>query len=122
MHYSNQAQTAQLNNRIILQKYVTVTNDNDFSIKEWQDYKPIWAAAKNLHGEEYYAAGEEQSKKTAIFTIRYRRDIDESMRIKFGKRIVDEKEIDRIYEITFIDDIKYQREFMEIKVLEIFPE
>ncbi len=121
MHYSNQSQTAQLNNRIILQKYVTVPNDNDFSIKEWQDYKSIWAAAKNLHGEEYYTAGEEQSKKTVIFTIRYRKDIDERMRIKFGKRIVDEKEVDRIFEITFIDDIKYRREFMEIKALEMFP-
>lgn len=120
MHYSNQAKTAKLNKRIIFQKFINTVDNNDNEIKEWQDYKGAWAAARNLHGEEFYTAGEEQSKKTAVFTIRYRTDIDESMRIKFGKRLVENKEVDRVFEIQFIDNMKYQNEFLEIKALEIF--
>ncbi|AAK79853.1 SPP1 family predicted phage head-tail adaptor [Clostridium acetobutylicum] len=113
MHYSNQAKTAQLNKRITFQKMVVTTDKYDNEIKKLQDYKTVWAAAKNLHGQEFYAAGEEQSKRTAIFTIRYTNDISNDMRIKFG---------DRSFNISFVDDIKYQGEFMEVTAIEIVQE
>ena len=131
MHYSNQAQTAQLNNRITFQKFTTIKNKNDVEVKTWNDFVICWAAMANLHGNEFFQAQETKAEKTVKFTIRYNKEIDETMRIKFGKRLVnikdkggnviDTKEVDRIYEIKFIDDMKYDNEFMEIQALEVVP-
>ncbi|HHV82759.1 MAG TPA: phage head closure protein [Tepidanaerobacter syntrophicus] len=100
-----------LRHRITLQKKATTTvNENGFEVKTWEDVKTVWAAASNLHGREYYAAAAVQAENTVKFTIRYTEGIDPSMRILFkGKQ----------YDITAIDNIKYQNRYMEIKALEV---
>lgn len=100
----------ELKHRITLQKPVTIVNPNGFEVETWEDYKTLWAAASNLHGREYYAAAAVQAENTVKFTIRYIKGIDTTMRISFqGKQ----------YNITAIDNIKYQNRYLEIKAREV---
>lgn len=99
-----------LKHRIILQKPVHVVNPNGFEVETWEDYKTLWAAASNLHGREYFAAAAVQAENTVKFTVRYLKDIDTTMRILFW---------DKHYNITAIDNIKYQNRYLEIKAQEV---
>jgi SPP1 family predicted phage head-tail adaptor len=99
-----------LRHRITFQELTTTTNENGFEVKTWIDFKTVWAKVSNLHGREYYQAAQVQAENTVKFTIRYLEGTDTSMRILFrGKQ----------YNITAIDNIKYQNRFMEIKALEV---
>jgi len=108
-----------LNKRIIFQKFTTTTNDYGYEINEWNDYKTVWSDVSNLSGREYFAAMQVQAEKTVKFTIRYTKDIDETMNIKFGKKTVGTEEVDIIFNITSIDNIKYENKFIEIKALAV---
>ena len=99
-----------LNKRITLQKLITTTNERGFEIETWEDFKTVWAAISNLHGREYYAAAVVQAENTVKFTIRYIEGLDTTMRILFQGRQ---------YNITSIDNIKYQNRYMEIKAMEV---
>lgn len=99
-----------LRHRITLQKPTTRVNDGGFEEKTWKDYKTVWAAVSNLHGREYFAAAAIQAEKTVKFIIRYLANLDTSMGILFQGRQ---------YNITAIDNIKYQNRFIEIKALEV---
>lgn len=99
-----------LRHRITLQKLTNTVNENGFELETWEDVKTVWAAASNLHGREYFAAAAVQAENTVKFTIRYLEGLDTAMRILFrGKQ----------YNITAIDNIKYQNRYLEIKALEV---
>jgi len=99
-----------LNKRIIFQNSTIVENDYGFEIQEWSDYITVWASVTNLSGREYFAAMQIQAENTVKFTIRCNKNITESMRIIFEGNN---------YDITFIDNIKYGNEFMEIKAMAV---
>jgi SPP1 family predicted phage head-tail adaptor len=99
-----------LRHRITLQKLTTTTNPNGFEVQTWEDFKTVWAKVTNLHGREYFAAAAVQAENTVKFTIRYLEGIDPSMRILFRRKQ---------YNITAIDNIKYQNRIMEIKAQEV---
>ena len=100
----------ELRHRITLQRLTTTTNENGFEMEEWTDVKTVWASITNLHGKEYYEAAAIQMENTVKFTVRYIKDLDTSMRILFK---------DKQYNITSIDNIKYENRFIEIKALEV---
>jgi len=105
-----QVEIGDLRHRITFQKLTTSVNENGFEVETWEDFKTVWAAASNLHGREYFAAAAIQAENTVKFTIRYLPDMDTTMRILFqGKQ----------YNITSIDNIKYQNRYMEIKAMEV---
>lgn len=99
-----------MRHRIIILKPVKITDDNGFETETYENFKTVWASISNLHGREYFEAATLNAEKTVKFTIRYIDGIDNSMRISFrGKQ----------YEITFIDNIKYENRFIEIRALEV---
>lgn len=100
----------ELRHRITFQKLMTTTNENGFDLEDWVDIKTVWSAARNLNGKEFFEAAMGQAEKTVKFIIRFTDGIDETMRILFKQRI---------YNITFIDNIKYRNNFIEIKALEV---
>lgn len=100
----------ELNKRITIETLTTVINENGFEEEQWVLWKTVWAKVQNLYGREFFQASAVQQEKTVKFTIRYLKDINERMRIKFqGKQ----------YNITFIDNIRYENKYMEIKGLEV---
>ncbi|MEW8997903.1 MAG: phage head closure protein [Thermoanaerobacter sp.] len=97
-----------LRHRITLQKFMVITDPDGFTTQQWQDVATVWAAIENLHGREYWEAATVQAENTVKFTIRYRPDVTNDMRIVFRGQM---------YEITAIDNIKYRNEFLEIKAV-----
>jgi len=52
------------------------------------DYVPvttIWAAIEPLRGREYFSAMSEHAEVTTRIRIRYRDDVDRTMRVKYGE-------------------------------------
>ena len=100
----------ELRHRITFQTLETAVNENGFEVEEWVDFKILWASIKNLHGREYFQAAAVQKENTVKFIIRYFDGLDTSMKILFkGKH----------YNITSIDNIRYENKFIEIKALEV---
>lgn len=100
----------EMRHRVTFQKLVSTTNENGFEIDTWKDIKTVWAKAANLSGREYFQAAGVQAENTVKFTTRYLKDLDTDIRILFeGKQ----------YNITSIDNIKYEGKYIEIKALEV---
>ena len=100
----------ELRHRITFQSLETIVNENGFEKEEWIDHKRVWATIKNLHGREYFQAAAVQKENTVKFVIRYIPGLDTSMKILFkGKH----------YDITSIDNIRYENKFIEIKGVEV---
>lgn len=55
----------------------------------YDDYKTIWSKVKFLKDREFWQAKASNSETVAEFTIRYRKDLDKSMRVRFDKRSFD---------------------------------
>ena len=99
-----------LKHRITFQILVTAINENGFEVSEWQDYKTVWAKVLNLSGKEYFEAATINKEKTVKFIIRFVKGIDESMMIDFEGRK---------YNITDINNIRYENKYYEIKAMEV---
>ena len=99
-----------LKHRITIQKLVTITNENGITEENYVDHKEVWASIRNLYGKEFYEAAAVQKEMTVKFIIRATSDLDESMRILFKGKI---------YNITSIDNIRYENKYIEIKTLEV---
>lgn len=100
----------EMRHRITLQKSITSINENGYETEVWEDVKTVWAAVENLSGREYFAAAAVQAQNTVKFTIRYLVGLDQTMKIVFQGRD---------YNITGIDNIKYNNRYMEIKAVEV---
>lgn len=70
---------------IIIQKKAE-SNGPFQPIDEFEDYVSIWAESRWLRGRNLYAARAANVRTDLEFIIRYRTDIDETMRIKLGDR------------------------------------
>lgn len=123
-----------LNKKITIQKLMgTIQNENGFEEEQWSDFITLWASKNNLFGREFWSAKAVQEEKTVEFRIRYGKWINmidtKNYRIRHGKKTVDNlgadgeiigtKEIDVIYNITFIDNVKYENTWVKIKTLEL---
>lgn len=96
--------------RISIKKPVVEVSENGFEVETYETYKTLWAKVTNLYGKEYFEAATFQKEKTVKFIIRAIKGIDENMKIEFNGKL---------YNITFIDNIKYENKYMEIKALEV---
>jgi len=75
-----------------LNKRVTILrppgpNDTDDYGEPMDDYVPVatvWAAVEPLRGREYFAAMSEHAEVTTRIRIRYREDIDRTMRVVYA--------------------------------------
>lgn len=100
----------ELKHRITIQKLVTTTNENGFTEENYVDHKEVWASIRNLYGKEFYEVAAVQKEMTVKFMVRATSELDETMRISFKGKI---------YNITSIDNIRYENKYIEIKTLEV---
>lgn len=103
-----------LNKRITIQQYTTTQNKNGFDVPDWIEYKTVWSSVNNLWGKEFYAAKAINAENTVEFVVRYSKELDK----------INSKEYrifwnDRVFNITFIDNIKYENRWLKIKAIEI---
>ncbi len=73
-----------LDKRITLQQRVSGKDARGQESTSWENLATlptVWARAEPLRGREYFAAGQVQSEVTVRFTIRYRADVEPTMRV-----------------------------------------
>lgn len=77
-----------LRHRLTIQKLQNVADSsgevqdsNGDLVQEWVDVATVWGAIEPVSGREFISAQTEQSKIIARIVIRYRNDIDATMRI-----------------------------------------
>lgn len=101
-----------LNNRIEIQSYEEVENEAGEIIKQWKTYKKLWSQKLRLRGSNSYTDNKEEIEYTYRFKIRYRTDINESMRVVYKGIIYDIKHINFINEPgtyeTHLDCVYYR--------------
>ena len=78
----------QLKHRIVIEQQAQTKNAIDEIILTWSTFCTVWAAIEPATGQTYYAANQLESKVDGRVRIRYRDDIEPTMRIKFGDRIL----------------------------------
>lgn len=79
----------ELRHRVLIQKQSEEQQDDDgFSINhEWTDYKELSAKITHLSSRDLIAAQAEMSEVVARMKIRYRTDIDTTMRVIWKNHI-----------------------------------
>lgn len=77
-----------LRHRLLIQKPVTTQDQQTGEMKVvWTDVASVWGSMEPLSAREFIAANTEQSEVRGKAVIRYRDDIDATMRIVYrGKR------------------------------------
>ena len=79
----------EMNRRIKLQSKVETGDGYGGKTVEWVDRASVWAKVEPLSGREYFEAHQTQADVTHRVTTRYRGDIDETMRIVYGEKILE---------------------------------
>lgn len=100
-----------LNKRIEIQRIMNVEDKNGITKSQYQPLKKVWASCNNLYGKEYWNAKEYGEESTVEFVIRYKActDLSSTDRILFNGKL---------YNISFVDNIRYQNEYLKIKATE----
>lgn len=76
-------QAGKLRHRIIIQRPAITQDENTGAIiEDWQDLATVWASVEPLSAREFIASATTQNEITARAVIRYRSDINSTMRLK----------------------------------------
>lgn len=70
-----------LNQRITLQRPSAAKDALGQRVESWADVATVWAEAVPLRGREFFAAGAMQSEAVVRFRIRWRADVDGTLRV-----------------------------------------
>lgn len=76
-----------LNKRVTLRRLDKVPDEYGQPIDTWVDVATVWAAVEPLRGREYFSAMSEHAEVTTRIRIRYRDDIDRTMRVQHGATV-----------------------------------
>ena len=95
-----------LNNRIIIQENKLIEDEvTGIETKKWITVCTPFAKVLDIGGAEFFSSANENTKIRTKFTIRYRDNIDEDMRILF---------INKCYNIVFVDNFDYNKQWLNL--------
>lgn len=100
----------ELNRQITFQRATYTYDSKNEKIPTYADMTPVWAKIITTGGREFYAAQKLNAETVALFKIRYRPDINSTMRIKYGKKT---------FEIIAINDVDEKHEELLISAKEV---
>jgi SPP1 family predicted phage head-tail adaptor len=72
----------ELTERITFLQRTLEPNEIDEAVENWQDYVTVWAAVKPNTGSRFYSALQAQTDIRGMIKIRFRDDLDTTMRIR----------------------------------------
>lgn len=103
----------QLRHRITLQKPQAIVSPYGERTVSWVDVETVWADFHPLSVREFLAQSGTQSQVSARVVIRYRDDVDATMRIAYR---------DKVYDIAgVLPDPDSGREYLTLPVSEVTP-
>ena len=77
-----------LRHRVIIEKPTQGKNAIDEVVSTWSTLCTVWAAVEPAAGNVYYTAKQLDARVDGRVRIRYRGDVEPTMRIKFDGRIL----------------------------------
>lgn len=86
-------ETGKLKDRVTIQSKIETRDDYGQPIKTWVDVAGVWAWVKFNNGTEYNTGGAQQAETSASIRIRWREDLDTSMRVLFKTKIYNIKAV-----------------------------
>ena len=92
-----------MRHRISIQKLKKCKNELNQTTKEWFNYDTCWASKVQLKGINDNSQGKLGTEYTYRFKVRYRNDLDESMRILFDNVVYDIVSINNIKETSMYE-------------------
>ena len=103
---------SRLRNRVeFLRRVVTV--EHGISKERWETAFICWCGAEPLSGREFWEAAAINRENEVRFTIRYRKDVSDEMRIRLDSTV---------YDITSILDKNNRHEALEILARTVTPD
>lgn len=98
----------ELNKHILIGKTKLIDTENGFKEKEFDTDNAIkvWSKVNGVSNKEFYSSNSTNLEDILNFTIRYRKDIDSTMQVKYN---------DKIYDIQGIDDFMEKHEFLTLR-------
>lgn len=96
-------EAGKLKDRITIQHKVSARDGIGQPIYTWTDLASVWAWVKFINGAEYNRADAEQAETTASIRIRWRTDLDTSMRVIFRAKHYNIKAILPSADLDYID-------------------
>jgi len=78
-----------LDRRISFQKKTVTQNSFGELDETWANYATVWAERVQLRGREYWQAKQVAAELTTRYRIRYRDDLDPTMRLMDGSKTYD---------------------------------
>ena len=81
-------QSGRLRHRITIQSRELVPNEIGEMEEEWAPLATVWASVEPARGNQYYAAKQLDAKVDGVVIMRYRSDIEPTMRIIYDGRIL----------------------------------
>lgn len=76
-----------LNKRVTIQQPGTTQDEIGQPVAGWVDVATVWANIRNRTGSEAMRSDSETSVVQASIRLRYRTDVDASMRVVYGARV-----------------------------------
>lgn len=104
-----------LNERITIQNFNSVIDNEGFNVQEWIDYHTCWCCFRTVGWKEYFSAMQVQAQNTVTFTVRYSnkiKDIIEDIQATKKYRVVYKN---NAYDIKYINDLENKHEYVDIK-------
>lgn len=92
-----------LRDRITIQSKIDTRDDFGQPISTWSDLATVWAHVLFINGKEAISTNVDTASKSASMRIRYRTDIDTSMRIMFNGATYNIKAVLPAHGRDFID-------------------
>jgi len=110
MSYSTKKpQIGELREKIVIQEYSTITNENGFPESTWTTIINAYSKIENTHGSRFFGADTTDVKKTSKFTIRYNKELKTKYEAKL--RILHNS---RAFFVQYLNNIDERNEFYEI--------
>ncbi|MED4206591.1 phage head closure protein [Neobacillus mesonae] len=99
-----------LNKRIALLEQSAAPNSYGEVEDTWNEVVSMWANVRTLTGRALYQANQVHAEVTVKVIVRYRRDILENMRLRYGNRIL---------EIVTVVNMNEENRFLEFSCKEV---
>jgi len=100
----------ELNRQITFRRATFTYDSKNEQIPTDVDAATVWAGVITTGGREFYAAQKLNAETSKVFKIRYRTDVNGTMKIKYGKKT---------YEIIEINDVDGKNEELLISTKEV---
>ncbi len=98
---------------VTLQRPVSRVNEKGRRIADWEDVATVKAGKADVSGREFYQAQAFHAEDVVTFTLRSRRDVEASWRLKHREEI---------YNILEVNHLGYMGDFMRLKCRKVTGE